>query len=691
MQGERNLTRGAVPGGTALAPTVMAVMVVLPLAAVVLTVVLMGPRGYLQQSLDVPGLLTSLASAMLEALAALAGALTVGYLAYAALVREKAGKSRVGVPRTQLALARTTSRVWLLSALLLIPVDAADASGQPLGALWKPGGLSALVSGSYLPQAWVVVAVLVGVVALGVSWRVAQVRERRWPAVAGLLALALVATLPPVVVTQVLVGPNHDQGSDAATLGTPAAALAFGAVFVAVRRIQARQGAAPTARRRLATLLTTCLGIVLAADVVVGLFEIWPFPPASSPTAWLFAGRLLILALALVITLRWRRSLAESDTRGAAVEHGPDGRTLTRLALLLSAYTGMALAMVRIPPPQYFVPTTIQQNFLGYDVNLAPTLARIVFDWRLNLLFLVLGVTASVIYLVGVRRLRGRGDRWPAGRSVAWLSGWALIVFTTSSGLGRYSNALISMHMLLHMSLNMFGPLLLCLGAPLTLALRATHPTRRGEPPGPREWITSVMESRFAAFMFHPAHALIAFVSSYYILYFTPLFDYAMRYHWAHQVMNLEFVLVGYLFYSVIIGVDRQPREVPHIARLGLLFAAMPFHAFFGVVIMTTSTVIANTYFSYLQIPWSPDLAADQYLAGGIAWAAGEVPLAIVVIALLVQWSRADARARTRSDRHFDAGLDDSFDDYNALLARLSRSGGATTTNVSTSTDGRSP
>jgi cytochrome c oxidase assembly factor CtaG len=42
----------------------------------------------------------------------------------------------------------------------------------------------------------------------------------------------------------------------------------------------------------------------------------------------------------------------------------------------------------------------------------------------------------------------------------------------------------------------------------------------------------------------------------------------------------------GYLFYWVVIGVDPTPRPIPPLGKLGMVFASLPLHAFFGVVLM---------------------------------------------------------------------------------------------------------
>ena len=87
-------------------------------------------------------------------------------------------------------------------------------------------------------------------------------------------------------------------------------------------------------------------------------------------------------------------------------------------------------------------------------------------------------------------RLR-RASTWPGcagcagaatpgrpGRIVAWLCGCAVLLFATSSGVGRYMPAMFSMHMAAHMLLSMLAPVLLVLGAPVTLAL--ARAARRG-------------------------------------------------------------------------------------------------------------------------------------------------------------------------------------------------------------------
>src|SRR5699024_2507984 len=162
------------------------------------------------------------------------------------------------------------------------------------------------------------------------------------------------------------------------------------------------------------------------------------------------------------------------------------------------------------------------------------------------------------------------------------------------------------------------------------------------------------------------------YITSYYGLYLTPLFGEYMKYHWFHQLMNVHFVLVGYLYYSLVVGVDRTPRHLPHIAKLGYVLAAMPFHAFFGVILMSSHHIIAGLYYHDLCMPWA-NLTESQFFAGGVAWADGELPLIMVIIILALQWARQDPRTQRRTHRSFDRTNDSELETYNEMMRALAQ------------------
>jgi putative copper resistance protein D len=169
---------------------------------------------------------------------------------------------------------------------------------------------------------------------------------------------------------------------------------------------------------------------------------------------------------------------------------------------------------------------------------------------------------------------------------------------------------------------------------------------------------------------------LPVFVGTYYALYFSDLFGWALTEHWAHVAMNLHFLAAGLIFFWPIIGVDPSPRRLPPVVRLAVLFLSVPFHAFFGVALMGADEVIGGDFYRSLALPWVTDPLVDQKLGGGLTWASGEVPLLLVLVALLIQWSRLDERSARRDDRRADADGGADLKAYNEMLRRLARGEG---------------
>jgi len=97
----------------------------------------------------------------------------------------------------------------------------------------------------------------------------------------------------------------------------------------------------------------------------------------------------------------------------------------------------------------------------------------------------------------------------------------------------------------------------------------------------------------------------------------------------------------------------------------------MPFHAFFAVAVLSGGPIIGQEFYTLLDLPWLKDLAAQQRAGGQVTWATGEVPLFIVIIALVAQWFVQDQREARRKDRAADTGHDDSLAAYNEMLAAL--------------------
>jgi putative copper resistance protein D len=617
-----------------------------------------------------PGPATTLGLPFVRAAGEIAAVLAVGsFLCAAFLVPpQRNGVLDAGGYRA-LRLGTVASGVWAVCAALLVPLTISDVSGHPVtdlnpAAVWSLAGLINTAS------AWRWTAILAATVTL------ASLSVLRWSWTPLLLGGSLVTLIPLGLTGHSSAGGSHDLATNSLLIHLVAASLWAGGLLALLAHALRNGEHTGLAARRFSTIALWCWVAMALSGMVNALVRILPSDLLT--TAY---GRLVVakfVALCLLGVLGWRQR--RSGVAALQADPSPPGARsgLIRLALIEAVVFGLTfgiavgLGRTAPPPPAVRLPS-IPEAEIGYDFDGPPTVARILFDWRFDLIFGSLAIVFAGLYVAAVLRLHRRGDRWPAGRTVAWLVGCAALLFVSSSGVGRYMPAMFSMHMIAHMGLSMLVPIFLVLGAPVSLALRALPAAGRNDPPGMREWLLAALHSRLSRFLTNPVVATALFVAGFYGLYLSNLFDTTVSSHAGHLAMNLHFLLSGYLFYWVVIGVDPTPRPIPPLAKVAVVFASLPLHAFFGIVLMGTRKVLGADYYRSLGLSWHTDLLGDQRLGGGIAWAAGELPLVIVMIALLVQWARSDKRTARRLDRAAELDDDADLTAYNAMLAELAR------------------
>ena len=615
-----------------------------------------------------PGPVTTLGLPFVRAAGEVAAATAVGGLLFATFFvpPQDSGVLDTAGYRA-LRLASVASGVWTVCAALLVPLTISDVSGDPLHEHLNPAEIWRVTALVDTAAAWRWTALLALVVT------VAARTVLRWSWMPMLFGGSLLTLVPLALTGHSAAGGSHDLATNSLLIHLIAGALWVGGLLALLANALRGGEYTDLAARRFSAVAFWCFIAMALSGIVNTVVRVRLPDLFATSYGWLVAAKVVALAVLGVIGWRQRRVAV------AALQAAPDARPpLIRLAtteaLVFGVTFGIAVGLSRTPPP-----TPAQRNpspaevALGYDLAGPPTPARILLDWRFDLLFGTAAIIFAAVYLVGVIRLRRRGDQWPVGRTFAWMLGCALLLFTTSSGLGRYMPAMFSVHMAAHMLLSMLIPILLVLGAPTTLALRALPVAGKGNPPGPREWLLAGLHSRWSRFFTHPLVATVMFVAGFYGLYFGGIFDAAVSHHAAHVLMNLHFLMSGYLFYWVVIGVDPTPRAVSPLVKIGMVFASIPLHAFFGVILMGTPKLLGERFYRSLQLPWHTDLLGDQHLGGSIAWAAGEVPLVVVMLALLIQWQRSDRRTATRLDRAAERDDDADMAAYNAMLAELAR------------------
>jgi putative copper resistance protein D len=540
---------------------------------------------------------------------------------------------------------------WAVASAALVPVTTADLSGLPLTASQLHAPLHdqlALWANLEQPMAWLVTAVLAVSVAIGCRWVL------RWQPTVAVWAISVVAVLPQAVTGHGTSDAGHDLAEAALIVHVPVAVTWIG-VLIALLRPAWRRGVpeAVLTRRYRRFALGSWLALA-GSGVIVAAVLIPSGRGLTGDYGWWFLGKLVLVAGLGVIGIWLRRNLTHRSGTARMLALG--GSEL----VILSATAGISVGLTHLATPADTGPiATPDQTFLGFELPHAPDGLRLLLDWRFDPLLGTFALLLAAVYLAGRYRLRHNG--WPAGRTIAWLAGCAVLLIATCSGIARYSGAMFSYHLIAHMLIGMLAPVLLALGAPLTLLRAAGAP----DDSGPAAWITTLAHSRLIRTLTHPLIATVVFAAAPFILYLTGLFDWAVRFHWAHLLIDLVFLAIGYLFAWTVIGPDPGPRPIPMIARLGMLLAAMPADIVFAAALLDTHTLIGNgrasaNMYSALRLPWVGNLFTDQHTAAVAALIISEAALLIAIAALVLQW-RSDTETTT----------DDTIDPYRALADAL--------------------
>jgi putative copper resistance protein D len=405
--------------------------------------------------------------------------------------------------------------------------------------------------------------------------------------------------------------------------------------------------------RRYRRLSSICWWVVAYS----GLVDAAVLAPGRSPVTTGY-GLILIAKAVILAGLGWLML----RTRRVGTSRGP-GAFLALELVALTVVFGASVVSTDLPAPKFIGHLVSgDQTLLGYNLTVPPTLSRLLVDWRVEVLFAPLCLVLAVVYLCGVRRLHRTGGSWSAGRTAAWLAGCLVVVVATCSGLGRYAPAMFSVQAVAHMLVGMVAPILLALGAPLSLAAVALRPATGDQLPGPREWLVAVRDSAVLRALTHPLVGTALFVGAPFLLYFTPALDLTVRFHWAHLAMDVVFLAVGYVFAWMVVGPDPLPRPIPPLMRLGLLLAVMPADIVFGAAVLSSHRLLgdgvagANLY-TALDLPWISSLSADQRLGAYLLLGIGEACVLLTLVVLVARW---------RND-------DDDQDGYAAVAAALRR------------------
>ncbi|MEU1385979.1 MULTISPECIES: cytochrome c oxidase assembly protein [unclassified Nonomuraea] len=506
------------------------------------------------------------------------------------------------------AVAALAGYLFTLSSFIPMPVR---------NLLAEPGMLD---FGTSLPQTQALLVVLVTTFAVAVATLV-----RRLPAWVP-LAVAAFGLLPPAYVGHAASAADHDIAVSALMahlLGVSVWVGGLAAVLLHFRRSADLRVVLP----RFSTIALCCF----AAVALSGLVSAWVRLDTLSDL-WLSRYGLLLLAkVAALAVLAWFGRRHRLRTVAGVADRGVR-RTFVRLAAgevtVMVAATGLAVGLSRTPPPPG---AGGGHDHPVLEYALAPfSPGALLSEVRFDPLVLLLLALPAAGYLAGLRRVPG----WPVLRTLSWHAGLAVAAVALFGGVGGYARAMSSAQAVQHVVLAVVAPLLLCAGAPLTLAARATGPGSQYGPLG---------ERALGRRLTRPALLTAAAPVLLLLLYGTPWLPWSLAGYAPHLVTMAVSAGVGLLVAWAVLDLDPLPRPFPWAARVRLLAVAAVAYLGLGTYLLVGPAVAAD-WFALAAPPGVPDPLADQRAAGAVFLLAPLAAYSFPAVRLALR--RQAARAR---------------------------------------------
>ncbi len=256
----------------------------------------------------------------------------------------------------------------------------------------------------------------------------------------------------------------------------------------------------------------------------------------------------------------------------------------------------------------------------------------------LSLVALAIELALAFWYVMAVRRLARRGRRWSRWRTASFLGATALVVVAVQSGLAAYDDQVFAAHVVQHLLLMNFAPILYALSAPVTLALQSSD--RRTQ-----QGLLKVLHNPVVELVTNPVLVVLVSYGTMIVYFLTPFYNLSLEHPLLHDLTHLHFLISGCLFWWLVVGRDPSRWRLSYPAKLGILAVGIPVTAVLGVSLTGARDSIAPLFHT----------VADTQRGGSILWIVGELTTFVAMALIVYQWMRFEEREAVRADRLLDA------------------------------------
>jgi cytochrome c oxidase assembly factor CtaG len=252
---------------------------------------------------------------------------------------------------------------------------------------------------------------------------------------------------------------------------------------------------------------------------------------------------------------------------------------------------------------------------------------------------LVLVVGAAYLHRWRVVRAHDGARAAGVGRLVLFMSGLAGIIAALISPIDRLADQILTMHMVQHVILLDFVPILLILG--LTKAILRPV-TRRLQP-----------VENAAGLLGHPVVAAVLYISSMAVWHIPALYDAALEHAPIHVLEHVCFMTAGLLYWWHLIGPLRSRLRASGMQPIAYMLSTKFFVGLLGII-LTFGPITLYAFYEHQPQYWGMTPRTDQAVAGLVMALEQSIVMGIALVWLFARMLTESERENQRAELYAD-------------------------------------
>lgn len=273
--------------------------------------------------------------------------------------------------------------------------------------------------------------------------------------------------------------------------------------------------------------------------------------------------------------------------------------------------------------------------------------AAVVVSWPMDASVVVPLAIAVALYVRGYARLRRRGVGDVSGRRLAcFVAGAATLLVALVSPIDPIADLLLSVHMVQHLLLMIFAPVLVAASAP-------GLPLLHGLPRLLRPASAAVLQSRVVRWLRRAATLpvrLVIYTAVTWLWHLPRIYETTLRSQPWHYAEHASFFAVALLFWWPVVRPSPSMRRPARWLLVPYLMLAALQGTGLSALIAFSGRVLYPHYASVPDV-FGTTALGDQAVAGALFWVVGSAAYVIAAVRLVPSLMRSESRAGAPAPR----------------------------------------